>query len=299
MRRALAILAVLALGGGAGLWLLSAPAAAPLPDAATAAGDAEAGRLVFAAAGCESCHVAPDAGSGDGPPVLAGGQRFETGFGVFVAPNISMHQEAGIGAWTDAEIARAVIQGISPDGRHYYPAFPFRAYALATPDDIADLVAYLRTLPADPTPSAAHELNFPFSLRRGLGLWNLAAGAPGFVVAEDGLSEPALRGRYLAEALGHCGECHTPRDALGRLRTDAWFTGAPNPSGRGRIPAIHPGALSWSEADIAAYLESGLTPDFDVAGGSMAAVVRGLAKLPKEDLAALAAYLKAVPGGGP
>ena len=267
MHRLAAIFAVLLLGSGAGLWALSAPR----PDPVEAVpGDAGAGRLVFAAAGCASCHLAPDMRLEAGvAPVLAGGHRFETAFGTFVAPNISSDPKTGIGAWSDEELARAITQGISPDGRHYYPAFPYRAYALAEPGDIADLVAYLRTLPADATPSAPHELAFPFDIRRGLGLWKLAAGAPAFATDAEGLSEAALRGRYLAEALGHCGECHTPRDAI---------------------------ALAWTEADIAAYLDSGLTPDFDVAGGSMAAVVRGLSQLAPEDRAALAAYLKAVPG---
>jgi mono/diheme cytochrome c family protein len=113
--------------------------------------------------------------------------------------------------------------------------------------------------------------------------------------AVDVGDDPTLqRGRYLSEALGHCGECHTPRDAFQRLDTARWFAGAPNPSGRGNIPNITPAKLTWSEADIAAYLQSGFTPEFDVVGGSMASVVTSLSNLPEEDLAAIAAYIKAV-----
>ena len=103
------------------------------------------------------------------------------------------------------------------------------------------------------------------------------------------------RGRYLVEALGHCGECHTLRNAMGGLDRSQWLMGAPNPSGKGNIPAIHPSQLSWSEEDIAYYLETGFTPDYDSAGGDMVEVIRGISQLPSSDRAAIAAYLKALP----
>ena len=103
------------------------------------------------------------------------------------------------------------------------------------------------------------------------------------------------RGRYLVEALGHCGECHTPRGILGQLDKSRWLQGAPNPSGAGQIPGIDPGQLDWIEDDIAYYLETGFTPDFDSAGGKMAEVIENTAKLSAEDRSAIAAYLKTVP----
>jgi mono/diheme cytochrome c family protein len=293
MQRALVALAVVAAVGLVGWWWLTRPE--HLDEAVLAAlePDPEAGALVFAAAGCASCHAAPDA-EGDARLVLSGGERFPSEFGTFVAPNISPHPEAGIGAWSDAEIATAIVNGVSPEGAHYYPAFPYTAYAKAELADVASLVAYLRTLPESDVPSQPHEVGFPFDIRRNLGIWKALFTGDGYVLADVPDAE-VKRGRYLVEALGHCGECHTPRNTLGGLRTDRWLAGAPNPSGRGRIPNITPAGLDWSEADIAAYLASGFTPDFDTAGGLMAEVVRNTAQLTDADRAAIAAYLKAVP----
>ena len=159
---------------------------------------------------------------------------------------------------------------------------------------MVDLKAYLDTLPASDTVAPEHELSFPFTLRRGLALWkwlNLDADW----VLTDAATPQVERGRYLVEAMGHCAECHTPRDVTGGLDRKAWLTGAPNPTGQGRIPGITPGQLDWSESDIAYYLESGFTPDYDSAGGDMAQVVANLARIPAEDRAAIAAYLKALP----
>ena len=155
--------------------------------------------------------------------------------------------------------------------------------------DVADIIAHLRTLPASDAPSLSHEIGFPWNVRLGVGAWNL-------LNLPDGWTGPAARpeaerGRYIAEALAHCAECHTPRDALGGLDRSRWMAGAPNPSGTGRIPGITPATLDWSEGDVAYYLGTGLTPDFDSAGGSMAEVVAGLKALPEADLAALAAYV--------
>ena len=117
-----------------------------------------------------------------------------------------------------------------------------------------------------------------------------------FVLA-DASDAQVERGRYLVEGLAHCGECHTPRNALGGLEQDAWLTGAPNPSGKGRIPGITPAHLDWSKADLVEYFTSGFTPEYDSAGGEMAEVVSNLAQLPESDREAIAAYLKALPGG--
>ncbi len=255
--------------------------------------DAQAGALVFAAAGCVSCHAAPEAG-GEDILKLAGGHAFASDFGTFYAPNISPDAGAGIGSWTLPEFARALQAGVSPGGQHYYPAFPYTAYAHMEPQDVADLWAYMQTLPTDATPSRAHDVGFPFNIRRSLGGWKLLFAKEDYVLAGD-LSEQVQRGRYLVEGLAHCGECHTPRNALGGIDRSAWLGGAPNPSGKGRIPNITPGQLQWSEDEIIEYLTSGFTPDFDSAGGEMASVISNMAQLPEADRAAIAAYLKAVP----
>lgn len=281
---------LLALAGLAVGWFVTRPQ--PLPDGALAglSGDAENGALVFAAAGCASCHIGPD-GTSD---LLEGGKRFASDFGTFIAPNISSDPEHGIGSWTDLELASAIVKGVGRDGSHLYPALPYAAYNKADTQDIVDLIAYLRTLPAAVRPNTPHELGFPFNQRITLGPWKTLFVGTDWVLADA--STPELeRGRYLVEALGHCTECHTSRNLLGGLQVSRWMGGAPNPSGDGRIPNITSAALGWSTSEIAEYLKSGFTPDFDTAGGSMAAVVRNTSKLSDADRAAIAAYLKAIP----
>ncbi|MCF2903936.1 cytochrome c [Octadecabacter sp. CECT 8868] len=250
--------------------------------------DPARGELVMAAAGCASCH------SAEGSDALAGGKAFVSDFGTFYAPNISTDPDHGIGGWTDYEIVNAMMAGVSPNGAHYYPAFPYTTYSKMTPQDAVDLIAHLRTLPADATPSRDHDVGFPFNIRRSLGGWKFLFASDDWVVA-DAPTPEIERGRYLVEALGHCGECHTPRNILGGTQTAQWLRGAANPSGEGRIPSIHPDDLGWSEQDIAIYLDSGFTPDFDSVGGEMVDVVENTAQLPPEDRAAIAAYLVALP----
>ncbi len=283
----------LVLIGLAGFMLLSAPRPGNPAAFADLKGDPGKGALVFWAAGCASCHTAPNAAASD-QPVLAGGQAFASPFGTFIAPNISTDATAGIGGWTTLAFAHAIMDGVSPQGQHYFPALPYAAYARMEPQDVVDLKAFMDTLPADPTASLPHQIGFPFNIRRSLGIWKLMFLRDGWVLNGE-MTPQILRGRYIAEALAHCGECHTPRNALGGLDTSRWLGGAPDPSGKGRIPNITPGKLSWSEAEIVEYLTSGFTPEFDTVGGHMAHVVDNMARLPASDRAAVAAYLKAVP----
>lgn len=269
-------------------WQLMRPAPVELGRFADLGGDPIVGEQVFWAAGCASCHKAEGA-QGDDALILSGGQRLETPFGTFVVPNISTDPEAGIGGWNIDTFARAVTRGVSPQGRHYYPAFPYTAYALMTDQDVADLYAYMTTLPASAARHGDHELGFPYSIRAGLGLWKRLNGDPRYV--GPGGTDELERGRYLVEALAHCAECHSPRDRFGRIDRKAWMGGAPNPTGRGTIPNITPGVLRWSAGDIAYYLETGFTPEFDSAGGHMAAVITNMQKLTPEDRAAIATYL--------
>ncbi|MDX5401690.1 MAG: cytochrome c [Rhodobacterales bacterium] len=293
MRKSLLSIVFAAAVVTAGGWWLTAPERVDAADYVGLIGVPARGARVFHAGGCASCHSA-EGTSGEDRLTLAGGRAFVSDFGTFHAPNISQDSEHGIGGWTVTDLANAMVHGTSPDGQHYYPAFPYASYSRVTPQDIADLHAYLITLPADATPDRAHDLAFPFTLRRGLGLWKALYVSDAWQMTGD-LSEVETRGRYLAEALGHCAECHTPRGALGGLDRDRWMAGAPNPSGQGNIPNITPAKLDWSEADLIAYFTSGFTPDYDTAGGSMASVVENLAQLPDADRAALAAYLKALP----
>lgn len=289
--RVLALLVILGVVGLAGFWVFTMPRQLPADTFVDLEGDPEQGETVFWAAGCASCHSAPDAQEED-RLVLAGGRAFLSDFGTFHAPNISP-SDAGIAGWTLDDFGNAMMRGVSPSGTHYYPAFPFTSYVRAAPQDVADLFAFMQTLPPSDVEDVDHDVGFPFSIRRTLGGWKLLFFREDWVMQD--LPEDLARGRYLVEALGHCAECHTPRNALGGLDKTRWLGGAPSPDGKGSIPNITPGALDWSEADIAAYLKTGFTPDFDSAGGEMAEVVQNMSHLSDADVAAIAAYLKAVP----
>jgi mono/diheme cytochrome c family protein len=299
VRALLAVVAVLAVAAGA-FWWLSAPrplTAAVLP--ANHVPDAANGETVFWAAGCASCHAAPGA-EGEDRLVLAGGLALETPFGPVTVPNISPDPEHGIGGWSGEAFADAVLSGLSPDGQHYLPAFPYSSYRLMRPEDVADLKAFMDTLPPSANAAEATGLAFPFGWRRPIGLWKRVALAdPPPSPSED----PAtLRGHYLVTALGHCGECHTPRTALYGLDMERWLAGAVDPGdGEGRVPDITPGPdgiAGWSAGDVAYLLESGFTPDFDSVGGSMASVTRNFANVPASDRQAIGAYLTALPPAG-
>ena len=283
-----------------GLWLLTAPQTFTDQDLPAYLGDAAAGERVFWAGGCASCHATPVNGKrakGADKLLLGGGMQLESPYGIFEVPNISPHAD-GIGGWSLLEFVNAMQRGVSPDGRHYYPSFPYTSYARAPIEDIVDLKAYLDTLPEVAGASDDHSLGFPWSVRRGIGAWKRLYLDPAPVLNADNPDPLLDRGRALVEGLGHCGECHTPRDGLGGLQMDRWLGGAPDLEGKGSVPNITPAGeniASWSARNIAYYLESGFTPDFDTVGGTMVAVQENMARLTPEDRQAIAAYLKSVP----
>ena len=299
IRKLALVVLALAILGGLFLWFLTAPARLDADEiAALAPGDAAAGERMFHAGGCASCHAVPKSEGGKRFE-LPGGVELKTPFGTFVAPNISQHTEDGIGRWSLTDFANAMLMGVSPDGAHYYPAFPYTSYARMAPSDIADLYAFLKTTPAIAGAAPGHELGFPFNIRRGLGLWKLLnlSAEPVVQLAADAGGDVKL-GRYLVEGPGHCGECHSPRDFGGSILTAKWLSGAVAAEGEGIVPNItsgEGGLGGWSASDIAYYLESGFTPEFDSVGGTMVEVQRNMAALSAEDRAAIAAYLKSVP----
>jgi mono/diheme cytochrome c family protein len=296
LKRAAVAVVLLAIALGALFWFLTAPqplAAAALPSHEA---DVANGERMFYAGGCASCHAAPESEDAD-KLKLAGGVELKTPFGLFRVPNISPDPGTGIGGWSTLEFVNAVMRGVSPAGAHYYPAFPYPSYARMRVEDVIDLKAFMDTLPPVSNAVAGHDLGFPYNIRRGLGVWKRLYLDAGFVLALDDADERVRRGQYLVEGPGHCGECHTPRDFMGGLKTDLWLAGARNPEGRGRFPNItpHEDGLQWSEGEIADALKTGITPDFDSFGGRMVAVQKELSHLSDEDLQAIAAYLKAVP----
>jgi len=275
------------------LLLITHPTGLPAGTLPQHSVDVSNGERLFNAGGCASCHLSTNDHSE--PAILGGGLEMDTPFGVFRVPNISPHPSNGIGSWTMLDFVSAMQLGVSPDGRHYYPAFPYTSYSRMRVEDLMDLKTYLDTLPVAQDKSGDHALKFPFNIRSGLGLWKLVNLDPAFVTPVPADDVQLVRGRYLVEGPGHCGECHTPRNWTGGLDHKRWLTGAPNPDGEGKVPDITPsksGLDEWSQSDIDYYLESGFTPDFDTVGGSMVKVQENMARLPVEDRAAIAAYLK-------
>ncbi len=301
MKKLAAAAAVLAVLGLAGFWLLTAPATwAMLRSdgnlAPRAARSSENGKTLFYAGGCASCHAST--GQED-KTRLGGGLGLHSPFGTFYVPNISPHPRDGIGSWTQADFIRAMREGVSPDGRHYYPSFPYTSYQRMTPDDLADLFEHIKTLPQVEGRVRDHALPFPFTIRRSLGLWKLAFLDGQTFRPDASKSAEFNRGAYLVEGPGHCAECHSPRTFAGNIPSDRRFAGGPDPEGQGGfIPNITPdasGLKAWSKAEIAELLKTGFTPEYDSVGGSMNAVIRNTSQLTDADRAAMAEYLKSLP----
>ena len=283
---------VLVAAAAAAGWFATAPRriSADVAAAVSEPGDPEAGKNVFYIAGCESCHMSP--GQND-PLRLGGGMELKTPFGSFYPPNISPDPKDGIGSWSAADFADAVMAGVSRSGEHLYPALPYTSYCRMSTKDVRDLFAFLRTTPPVSGRAPPNALVFPFSIRRAVGFWKLLyMPRIDHPLAVDPTGEEAL-GRYLVEGPGHCAECHSPRDLLGGIIESRRLTGGPLPDGKGKAPDITArGLRDWSESDISDALSTGFTPSGDVLGSAMAAVVRSLSHAPEQDLAAIAHYLK-------
>lgn len=293
LRKIIITLIVLAAVGGVAFWVLTIPQTVAAGALGAHQPDLANGRTMFIAGGCSGCHASPGA---EDKSRLGGGLALKSPFGAFYVPNISSDPRDGIGAWSEADFVTALNKGTSPDGRHYFPAFPYASYQRMRFDDLRDLFAYLKTLPAVSGTARDHDLVFPFGFRRGVGLWKLLY-LDGVPFTPDPAKSAALdRGAYLVEGPGHCVECHSPRNFIGGIIAAQRFAGGPNPEGKGWIPNITQKDLGdWSEKDIAYLLEAGQTPDGDSIGSSMTEVVRHTAQLAPEDRAAIAAYVKSLP----
>lgn len=258
---------------------------------AFAQGNAPKGRYVAIAAGCMGCHT--DTAAGAVP--YAGGRRLDTPFGAFYGPNITPHRDAGLGKWTEADFRRALRLGERPDGAHYYPAFPYSSFTAMTDADVSDLWAYLRSLAPASRANQAHELRFPFNQRFLVRLWKWLFFTPKPFVANPQAPAQVNRGAYLVNALGHCVECHTPRNFLGALKKDRWLAGGKLPDGE--APNLTPVRLKkWNDAELREFLRTGATPEGDAASDVMYEVIRNTtSQLSAEDVAALIAYLRALP----
>lgn len=285
----------LALAGCAIVWIVTAPRPLyrDITEAMLQAGDAARGQRIFAAGDCASCHASP--GQKDRLR-LGGGLALSSPFGIFRAPNISTHREDGIGAWRTADLANALLTGVSPQGQHYYPAFPYSSYARMKIDDVRDLMAYLRTLPSVAGKSPPHELSALFQIRRFVGFWKLLYFDRSPIVDDPSRDASWNRGHYLVESLAHCAECHSTRGIFGAIKPQTRFAGGPDPEGVGFFPNITPQRIGdWSEDDIARMLKTGETPNHGRVGSSMLDVLTNTAMLPEDDRRAIARYVKSLP----
>jgi len=298
LRRLIYFIVFMGLIGFGAFWLLTIPAIiSPLVLERHTINLAN-GKAMFHAGGCSSCHASPKQAD---KTRLGGGLSLGSPFGTFYVPNISPHPTDGIGNWNEAQFITAMVKGTSPQGTHYYPAFPYTSYQRASFGDLRDLFAYLRTLPQVTGRVRDHDLRFPFNIRRGLGLWKQIYLDSASFVPDRTMSTAWNRGAYLVNSFGHCAECHSPRDALGGIIERQKFAGGPSPDGKGWVPNITQRALGkWSEKDIADMLETGDLPDGDSIGGEMVPVVRNLAQIPAADRAAIATHIKSLsPVDGP
>lgn len=285
----------------AAIWILTLPAAVPAAALPPHTPNLANGETMFNIGGCSSCHAVPN----DNPEKidrmrLGGGLALKSPFGVFYAPNISSDARDGIGNWSEANFVTALWKGTSDHGTNLYPAFPYTSYRYMQLDDVRDLFAYLKTLPPVPSRSRRHELSFPFNERRLLGIWKLLFLGEGSFVPDPSKSAQYNRGAYLVNGPGHCAECHSPRNALGGVIESQRFAGGPSPDGSDWVPNITPVGLQrddekWSEKDIASFLDGGMMPSGDFAGGAMADVIRSTSLLSPKDRAAIANYVVALP----
>ena len=252
----------------------------------------ERGRQVFNAASCAVCHTDKE---NNGEP-LAGGYAMKSDFGTFYSPNITPDPETGIGNWSDEDFVRAMQQGVSPQGDHYFPSFPYTAYTKMQREDVLALKAYLFSLKPVKKVNREHDLAFYMTLTPSARIWKSAYFKQGELVETPGKSTEWNRGAYLVEAMGHCGECHTPRKTLGVLDQDMAFAGVQKLTGVGSVPNITPdkktGIGRWSVDDLVYYFETGTTLSGDSSGGKMASIIdNSLSLLTDSDRKAIAVYL--------
>jgi mono/diheme cytochrome c family protein len=264
----------------------------PLPAAGRGAelqGDPKRGAYLARLSGCITCHTSP------GSETLSGGAGLASRFGTFYAPNITPDPTAGIGDWNFAQFVRAVRQGISPDGDPYYPAFPYEFYATLTDQDMADLWSALQATPPVAKDSQDHAVGLPFNIRAGLRPWRTFFERPVEYVADPARSMEWNRGRYLVWGPAHCAACHAPRNIVGALPAVEVLSGDPQMQDGGTSPPLTARELTargYTKERLVAALRTGISPDGDVFGGSMAEVVHGSTKyLLEQHLEDMAVYL--------
>ena len=253
-----------------------------------AQGEAKRGEYFAKAGGCLGCHTEER----ENAVPYAGGRALKTPFGTFYGPNLTTHPQAGIGRWTEADFVRAMREGRRPDGAHYYPAFPYPSFTLITDSDLRDLWAYLRSLAPSDRKSEPHELGFLYRWRFLLTFWKWLFFDRGPFVSDPAQNAQLNRGRYLTTALGHCGECHTPRNFLGAPKRSEFLAGAKDVA-----PNLTPTRLKKrGDGELRNFLTTGLAEDGDVPAKEMGEVITNTtSQLTPEDLNAILAFLRSLP----
>jgi mono/diheme cytochrome c family protein len=253
---------------------------------------ADSGEYLARAADCVACHTNP------GGTPYAGGRAVKLPFGTIYSPNITPDPETGIGGYTDAEWLKALQDGIGRGGRHLYPAMPYNSYTLMSSADALAIKAYLFGLKPVHAPNKPAELRFPFNQRWGMTFWNIANN-PGHRFEPDAnKSADWNRGAYLVQALGHCDQCHTPRNWMQGLKKGAAFSGARQVGWQAYNITSDPvhGIGGWKDADLEQYLATGTAPGHGPASGPMAEVITNSTRfLTKEDIHAMLVYLRSIP----
>ena len=278
-------------------WWLARPQQLPAftaTDNSPAQTDISRGKYLVNIAGCVSCHTDAD----NGGAYLAGGLKLETPFGSFFAPNITSDKENGIGVWSFADFARAMHLGTAPTGERYYPAFPYTSYTQVSFPDLRAMYDYLQTTPPARTRNRPHETPW-YTNRLLMPAWQaLFFRAGGFQATSH--DETLDQGAYIANALTHCSECHTPRNSFGATIPVLFLAGAKDGPDGGPVPNITSseadGIGDWDEDELSLYLEEGELPDGDYAGGAMVDVIdNSTSVMTGEDLKALVKYILSVP----
>jgi mono/diheme cytochrome c family protein len=300
LRKILFLAVAIIVLGFAAFWVLTIPATVSANALGSHTADLANGKTMFVAGGCSSCHAVPNQEDGTR---LGGGLGLVTKFGTFYVPNISSDPKDGIGGWTDAQFVTALTKGVSPEGEHLYPAFPYTSFQRMKSDDLLDLFAYIKSLPPVSGQVRDDDVPFPMNIRRLVGGWKLLYLDGMTFKADSSKSAAWNRGAYLVNGPAHCAECHSPRNALGAIVSGKRLSGSPNAYGQLGFPNITQANLEkWSETEIAEMLATGLTADGGRVGGPMTEVVHSTSKLSAEDRAAMADYIKSLPpiasGGG-
>jgi mono/diheme cytochrome c family protein len=295
MRRVLLALVVLVLATGGLVAWLNLRGEAPLADIAldTSPAAVERGRTLALAGNCAGCHTAP------GGAPYAGGLGIATPFGTAYAGNLTPDTTHGLGRWTPAEFRRAMRHGRSRDGRLLAPVFPYPNYTQASDADNDALFAFLRTLAPAAQPNRPHELRFPYGTQAALAVWRALFFRPGAFAPDARQTAEWNRGAYLVRGLGHCNACHADRNLLGATGGLADLGGGLIPQQRWYAPALdvphEAGVAGWTTDEIVALLGTGMSPRGSVLGPMAEVVAQSTQHLPRADLAAIAAYLRALP----